>query len=443
MELSVWDILTDFGLISLLLILGVLLRAKLTFIQKSFMPASIIAGILGLIFGPFGFDIIPFTDFIGSYPGLLIAFVFASLPFSTGKFKWSEVIGKVGGLWSYSQVIMLLFWGGGLLFALILLGPIFDVHNGFGLLLAAGFVGGHGTAAALGDAFARQGWEEATSLAMTSATIGAICAIGVGLFLIRRAADKGYTNYIKKFDELPQGLRTGLLEEDEYESMGEEKVSSIVIDPLIYHFIFVAAATAIGYYLSVLGEELLPAVSIPSFSLAFIVALIMRIIIEKLGADKYFDTKVMSKVSGGATDYLVAFGIASINLTVVAQNLLPFTILMVFGVILAYVFYRYLSGLYFQENWFEKGIFTFGWITGAVAMAIALIRIADPKLESNTLDDFGLAYVPIAPVEILLITFSPIMILNNQHWLFVVIMFVASAVILFISYRAKWIQFNK
>lgn len=443
MELSVWDVLTDFGLISLLLILGVLMRAKLKFIQKSFMPASIIAGILGLVFGPFGFNIIPFTEFIGDYPGLLIAFVFASLPFSTGRFKWSEVIGKVGGLWSYSQVIMLLFWGGGLLFALILLVPLFDVPNGFGLLLAAGFVGGHGTAAALGDAFVQQGWEEATSLAMTSATIGAICAIGVGLFLIKRAADKGHTNYISKFDDLPEGFRTGLMEEKDYESMGEAKVSSIVIDPLIYHFIFIAAATAIGYYLSVLGEELMPAVSIPAFSLAFIVALIMRIIIEKLNADKYFDTQVMSKVGGGATDYLVAFGIASINITVVAQNLIPFAILMVFGIILAIIFYRYLSGFYFRENWFEKGIFTFGWITGAVAMGIALIRISDPKLESNTLDDFGLAYAPIAPVEIAIVTFSPIMILNNQHWLFVLITFAVSIVILFISYRQRWLQFSK
>ncbi|MCK1976838.1 sodium:glutamate symporter [Jeotgalicoccus huakuii] len=442
MEFTVWEMLTDFGLISMLLILGVVIRAKFTFIQRTFMPASIIAGIIGLILGPFALDVLPFTDFIGTYPGLLIAFVFASLPFSTANFKWSEVINKVGGLWSYSQVIMLLFWGGGLIFALIFLGPIFDVHNGFGLLLAAGFVGGHGTAAALGDAFHQQGWEEATSLAMTSATIGAITAIGLGIFLIRRAAEKGHTNYIQKFEDLPKGYKTGLLEEKDYTSMGEERVSSIVIDPLIFHVILVVTATAIGYYLSILGENLMEGVTIPAFSLAFIVALLMRIFIEMIKADKYLDKNTMSKIGGGATDYLVAFGIASINLTVVAQNLVPFIILMIFGIVLAYVFYRYFSGLYFKENWFEKGIFTFGWITGAVAMAIALIRIADPKLESNTLDDFGLAYVPIAPVEIAIITFSPIFILNSQHWLLAGILMLASIVILLISRNRKWISFK-
>lgn len=230
MEFTVWELLIDLSLISALMLIGVVLRAKFVFIQRTFMPASIIAGILGLIFGPFGFDWIPFTEFIGSYPGLLIAFVFASLPFATGKFKVKEVVNKVGGLWSYSQLIMVLFWGGGLLFAFLLLGPFFDVHDGFGLLLAAGFVGGHGTAAALGEAFADQGWEEAMSLGMTSATIGAIVAIGVGILLIRRAANQGHTNYISSFDNLSDGLKTGLLNKREYKSMGEERVSSMSLN---------------------------------------------------------------------------------------------------------------------------------------------------------------------------------------------------------------------
>lgn len=444
MEFGIWDVLTDFAIISGLLLVGVLIRAKVKFIQKTFMPASIIAGLLGLIFGPFGFDLLPFTELIATYPGMLIAFVFAALPFSTGKFKVKEVINKVGGLWSYSQTIMLLFWGLGLLFALVFLSPFFsDLHNGFGLLLAAGFVGGHGTAAAIGDAFALQGWEDATSIAMTSATIGALTAISVGLVLIKRAAAKGQANYIKDFKELPEGLRSGLLYKNDWESMGEGRVSSIVIDPLIYHVMFIVIATGIGYYLSVLGEELMPNVAIPAFSLAFIVALIIRLIIEAVGADEYLDKEIFSKISGGATDYLVAFGIASINLTVVAQNLVPFIILMIFGILLAVAFYRFLSGYYFQENWFEKGIFTFGWITGAVAMGIALIRVADPKQDSETLDDFGLAYVPIAPVEIALITFAPLFIVNGQHWLFIVITLVAVLAILLFSYSQKWVKFRR
>ncbi|WP_010531857.1 sodium/glutamate symporter [Lentibacillus jeotgali] len=442
MGFNVWNILTDVGLISLLLLIGMLLRAKIGLLQRSFMPASIIAGILGLAFGPNGFGIIPFSNFISDYPGILIAVVFAALPMSTPKFKWSEVVDKVGALWSYSQIIMLLMWGGGLLFALILLVPIFDVHNGFGLILAAGFVGGHGTAAAIGDAFAQQGWEAATSLAMTSATIGAILAIIVGMVLIKSSANKGYSNYISSFHQLPEELKTGLLPKSKRSSMGTETVSSISIDPLVFHLALVVLATTVGYYLSQFGESLYANLAIPAFSLSFLVGLIMRQLMQKAGADDYIDKSVMSKISGSATDILVAFGIASINLTIVADNLVPFTILIIFGIIASYFFYKVVSKYYFQENWFEKGIFTFGWITGAVAMGIALLRIVDPKLKSNTLDEFGLAYIPIAPVEILIITFAPLFILNSQHWLFTIITIGASAVIFIFSYSKKWIKFK-
>ncbi|MFB9861528.1 sodium/glutamate symporter [Salinicoccus siamensis] len=443
MEFSVWNLVTDVGLIAMLLLVGMFLRARIGLLQRSFMPASIIAGILGLILGPNMLGWLPFSDFIGDYPGVLITIVFASIPLTTGRFNIKKTINKVGGLWSYSQIAMLLMWGLGLVFALVLLGPVFDLHNGFGLILAAGFVGGHGTAAAIGGAFEQQGWEEATSLAMTSATLGAILAISVGLLLIKRSADAGYANYISKFDDLPEELRTGLVPEDKREWMGKDTVSAISIDPLLFHIALVMFVSMIGYYLSKFGESLYAGLSIPAFSIAFLIGLILSLLMQSADMDKYIDKSVVSKISGSATDVLVAFGIASINLTVVAQNIVPFSILMAFGILFTYVFYRFVSQYYFQENWFEKGIFTFGWITGAVAMGIALLRIVDPRLESNTLEDYGLAYIPIAPVEIALITFAPLFIASGQHWLFALITIGASAAILIFSYTRGWLHVKR
>ncbi|GAA3731050.1 sodium/glutamate symporter [Salinicoccus jeotgali] len=443
MEFSVWNLVTDVGLIAMLLLVGMFLRARIGLLQRSFMPASIIAGILGLILGPNMLGWLPFSDFIGDYPGVLITIVFASIPLTTGRFNIKKTINKVGGLWSYSQIAMLLMWGLGLIFALLLLGPMFDLHNGFGLILAAGFVGGHGTAAAIGGAFEQQGWEEATSLAMTSATLGAILAISVGLLLIKRSANAGYANYISKFDDLPEELRTGLVPEDKREWMGKDTVSAISIDPLLFHIALVMFVSMIGYYLSKFGESLYAGLSIPAFSIAFLIGLILSLLMQSADMDKYIDKGVVSKISGSATDVLVAFGIASINLTVVAQNIVPFSILMAFGILFTYVFYRFVSQYYFQENWFEKGIFTFGWITGAVAMGIALLRIVDPRLESNTLEDYGLAYIPIAPVEIALITFAPLFIASGQHWLFALITIGASAAILIFSYTRGWLHMKR
>ncbi|MBY8910222.1 sodium:glutamate symporter, partial [Salinicoccus roseus] len=111
MEFTIWNLVTDLGLIAMLLLVGMFLRAHIGLLQRSFMPASIIAGILGLIFGPNMLGWLPFSAFIGDYPGVLIAIVFAAIPLTTGRFNIRKMINKVGGLWSYSQIAMLLMWG--------------------------------------------------------------------------------------------------------------------------------------------------------------------------------------------------------------------------------------------------------------------------------------------------------------------------------------------
>ncbi|MFP3359590.1 sodium:glutamate symporter, partial [Planococcus sp. SIMBA_143] len=83
MEFTIWNLVTDLGLIAMLLLVGMFLRARIGLLQRSFMPASIIAGILGLILGPNMLGCLPFSAFIGDYPGFLIAIVFAAIPLTT------------------------------------------------------------------------------------------------------------------------------------------------------------------------------------------------------------------------------------------------------------------------------------------------------------------------------------------------------------------------
>ena len=65
-------------------------------------------------------------------------------------------------------------------------------------MLATGFYGGHGTAAAVGSAFESLGcWDEALALGMTSATAGIIGGIIGGVSLINWATRKNnkFHNY--------------------------------------------------------------------------------------------------------------------------------------------------------------------------------------------------------------------------------------------------------
>lgn len=44
------------------------------------MPASLIGGFIGLILGPSYFNIIPFSNQLSGYAGILIAIIFACMP---------------------------------------------------------------------------------------------------------------------------------------------------------------------------------------------------------------------------------------------------------------------------------------------------------------------------------------------------------------------------
>ena len=52
-----------------------------------------------------------------------------------------------------------------------------SISDGFGVLLASSFIGGHGTAATVGSTLDTLGWAEGTDIGMTFATIGILAAM--------------------------------------------------------------------------------------------------------------------------------------------------------------------------------------------------------------------------------------------------------------------------
>jgi ESS family glutamate:Na+ symporter len=89
---------------------------------------------------------------------------------------------------------------------------------------------------------------------------------------------------------------------------------------------------------------------------------------------------------------------------------------------------------------FEKSIFTWGWFTGTMAMGIALLRITDPDGKSGCLDDYAYAYLYIAPVEIALVSLSPLAFSSGIGWLFVLICAMAGAGILGLAAFKGWFK---
>jgi len=437
MAFTPWTLVVDAGIVSGLLLLGKLARAKLPFLQRLFIPPSLLAGFAGLIFGPGLLGWLPLSDQMGSYAGILIALVFSCLPLTSSRRQAGG--GKVGRMWAYSQAGMLLQWGLGGLLGCFILARIWPVDGAIGLSMPAGFCGGHGTAAALGDAFGKYGLEDIRTLAMTAATVGIIASVVIGMALIRRGAEKGQTAYLGRFEDLPPELRSGVLPKERRFSMGVATFSAISLDSMTFNFGMIALITLLGYGLSKGIEALWPALMLPVFSCTFLAGIAVRAVLRKTRTDDYLSKPIIGHLSGAFTDYLVAFGVASIKLEIVVQYIVPLTLLLAVGLV-ATLLYVFLLGRRFHRTaWFEKSIFTWGWFTGTMAMGIALLRITDPESRSGCLDDYAYAYLYIAPVEIALVTFAPVLFVQGFGGWFSVVCAAAGAAILVLSRRKRWI----
>jgi ESS family glutamate:Na+ symporter len=434
-----WAFFVDLGLISLLLLVGQILRAKVQLIQQLFIPPSLIAGLLGLAFGPNGLGWLPFSNELGTYAAILIAIVFAALPFSSESKPLKEVVRTAGPMWAYAQLGMLLQWGVVGLIGLFVIKAIWPhLHDAFGIMLPTGFYGGHGTAAAIGSAFEGLNWEDARSLGMMTATLGVIMAIAGGLIFVKWATRNKQTAFIADFEELPDELRSGLVPTEKRTSIGSATTSSISIDSLTYHTALVCVSALVGYLCSRGIKSHFPMLELPVFSCAFIVSLLLKRVLDLTKISEYVCPQTTVRIGSMATDLLVAFGVASIKLSVIVKYAAPLIVLVVLGTIVTFLITFFFGRRLSKTYWFERTIFAWGWWTGTMAMGIALLRIVDPKLSSKAMDDYALAYLPIAPLEIALITFAPILFANGMGvWLLVGCLALAAITIL-IAWFMKW-----
>ena len=388
------------------MLLGKLIRVKVKGIQKFLIPPAVLAGIIALVLGPEVLGWLPLSGSLGTYAGILIAFVFAALPFtSTSKAK---EVAKVKRMWGYSQGGMLLQWGLGGLLGIVILGQIWPLNDSFGITMPAGFCGGHGSAAALGEAFSKFGQDEVLTLAMTSATVGIICSILLGLIFLRIGTKRGCSACLTQAETLPEELRTGLISDENRKSIGDNMFSTISISTLTFNLSVIAVAVFGGYLVSKGVSRVAPSLELPVFSCSYIVGILVKLICDRTHVTGRVSAETSSHLSGMFTDYLVAFGIASIKISVVTQYLVPMLILLGVGLMVTALYVFFAAKNIFKEYWFEKAMFSWGWFTGTMAMGMALFRIADPDGRSHCVDHYAIAYIFIAPVEIALITFAPL-----------------------------------
>ncbi|MBW5398073.1 sodium/glutamate symporter, partial [Brachyspira pilosicoli] len=210
------QLLQALGLLSILLLIGTFLRAKVKLFQELYLPASVIGGFIGLIISPeilgrfSSYSIsVEYIKFYSLLPGILSVPIFAAIPLgmflNENKTIKSLYPAKVLMLFAIFQCASMaqsaIGYATNILFTKI--SPNMPMYRTFGYELSAGFAGGHGLAASTGKLLEGFGLpiiiqETAQGVALTTATIGLIGGILFGIVFINIAIRKNKTNIVKK-----------------------------------------------------------------------------------------------------------------------------------------------------------------------------------------------------------------------------------------------------
>jgi len=395
------NVVLSFCGLCILIALGKFLRVKVGFLQRLYLPSSVIGGLLGLIvLQVFGEWIPPgWTAGWSKLPGILINVVFAALFLGVSIPPLAAIWRKSGPQLAYGQIVA---WGQyivGLGLVLALLRPLFGVDPLFGVIVPVGFEGGHGTAGGLIPTFHRMGWAEGADYALASATAGIISAIVVGMGLVNWAARKGILSRFRRLDELTEEEIAGIYPEEKRPEAGKQTVIPDSVDSLALHVAVIGVAIVIGYAvksLLIFIETRVPGVrehavmrAFPLFPLCMIGGLIVQSCLSKFGRTSVVDRGLMQRIGGTALDFLVVAAVSTIRLEVVAKGFAPFIVIIAGGILWNVFCVVWLAKRLLPDTWFPRAMAEMGQSMGVTATGLLLLRVVDPESETEAPAAFG------------------------------------------------------
>ncbi|WP_456272357.1 sodium/glutamate symporter [Bacillus sp. AK031] len=417
------SVLVAFVFIGILLAIGKWLRVAVPFFQNYFIPTSLIAGIIGLLLSKEVLGKLPFVpgdSFLsngifteGSYeamtslPEIAITIIFASL-FLGKKIPGIKKIWSIAGPQvAYGQSIA---WGQyviGIVLALTVLQPFFNMSPMAGALIEIGFQGGPGTAAGLRSTFEDLGFSEGSSLALGLAMIGILTGVISGIILVNWGIRKGYTKQADSPSSLSELHKKGLYPKEEDAEGGLLTTRTESIDSLTSNFMFIFIATGVGMLLlralvmlenATWGSSFEIIRHVPLFPMALLGGVLTQLIYSRFIPYKLIDRKFILRIQGFALDVLIVSAITTLSLSAIGQHIWPFLILAAAGITWNILAFLFLAKRIMPNYWFERGIIDYGQSMGMTTTGLLLLQIVDPDKETPAFEAFGYKQILFEPI---------------------------------------------
>ncbi|TXJ37824.1 sodium/glutamate symporter [Brachyspira aalborgi] len=407
------QLLQALSLLSVLLLIGTFLRAKVKLFQSLYLPASVIGGFIGMIISPeilgrfSNYSI--YEEWIKTYsllPGILSVPIFAAIPLgmflnenkNIKSMYPSKVLICFGLFQCASMSQSAIGYATNMFFSKI--NPQLNMYRTFGYELSAGFAGGHGLAAATGkllEGFGIPQWEIAQGVALTTATIGLIGGIVFGIIFINLAVRKNKTKIIKRInDNADKSMEVGYNKDiNKQNSLGRETFLSSSIETITFHLAIIFTVCGIAYIvlnfvkkMNIAGLNVLPV-----WTYSMIIMFALNFIIKKLNLVWMVDAKVKAKIMGTLSDFAIVSAMTSLPIKAIINYIAPITVMCILGFIITYLLVFPLNSFFFKEDYsFERAIISWGTLTGVLITGMTLLKICDPEYKSPALSEFSLGF---------------------------------------------------
>jgi len=381
------NVLYYISVVGVLLFVATIIRVKVSFLRKAFIPASLLAGLMGMLLGPHFLKVIPpvMMSSIGALPTPMITIVFACMLMGIKKGETDKgmVRDAAAGLaWLWSNSFMQV--GVPCLLCAAVLTPVWGVNPLFGSVFEIGFAGGHGTASGMATVFENPdllNWADGAALGPTTATIGLMVGIFGGMIIINYGVRKKYTRVLT--EPASSGGAREVFPEGERAPGSFMTISQDVVEPFAFHLAVIGIAVLIGRAIVWGFGQVFGCKGLPLFPFAMIGGMLINQVVQRTSLADMFDRKIFLRIQGLALEILVVGAMASIRVPVVIAYWAPLLITSVVVTLFMLVWFFWLSPRIFSDNWFEHGIIRFGAFSGVAAVGYMLLRTADPKMETD------------------------------------------------------------
>ena len=325
-----------------------------------------------------------------------------------------------------------------------------DFFKASGILVAMAYGQGPGQANNVGSTYEALGFLGGRSFGLSLAAAGYLVACVVGVIYMNILARKDKITRYKDADNITSGSVTVDTFQDENEGPISESVDRLSVQCALILLVYLLTFLLIWGIVSLL-EAVAPGVANMvstllwgfNFIVGSLVAFLFRVVFKNLKRFKlmnrqYQNNYLLSRLSGVAFDFMIVAGIASIDISDLSGNWVPFLLMAVLGGVTTFLYLKWLCKKLYP-NYFYEGFFSmFGMLTGTISSGVLLLREIDPELKtpaSNNLitgSSFGILFgIPM----LLLISFAAKS--ESSVWIALALILVYLAALLAFILKAK------